>query len=202
MRPRPCERVSLQRERGCDIQHPPTGLERRPAGQMAKDAALHVHQKVPRRHRVRPSAAAVAWKLSPWRHDARSSSRTAHPSPCPIGQVPALSPRTRRPAVGVAHTVRQDYVDHGRLTSSPVEGRDCAAQAPHKPTKEGGRYMRVVEATRFGGPEVLVLNEAPDPVAGPGQVVVDDDRRLRPLCKGHAHGEEKHMNDELLREPR
>ncbi|WNV89858.1 zinc-binding dehydrogenase [Umezawaea sp. Da 62-37] len=33
--------------------------------------------------------------------------------------------------------------------------------------------MRVVRATRFGGPEVLVAGEAPDPVAGPGQVVVD-----------------------------
>lgn len=33
--------------------------------------------------------------------------------------------------------------------------------------------MRVVEATRFGGPEVLVTNEVPDPVAGPGEVVVD-----------------------------
>jgi NADPH:quinone reductase len=33
--------------------------------------------------------------------------------------------------------------------------------------------VRVVQATRFGGPEVLVPGEAPDPVAGPGQVVVD-----------------------------
>ncbi|MDA0631948.1 zinc-binding dehydrogenase [Nonomuraea sp. MCN248] len=33
--------------------------------------------------------------------------------------------------------------------------------------------MRVVWVTRFGGPEVLVPGEAPDPVAGPGQVVVD-----------------------------
>jgi NADPH:quinone reductase len=33
--------------------------------------------------------------------------------------------------------------------------------------------MRVVRATRFGGPEVLVPGEAPDPVAGPGQVVVE-----------------------------
>lgn len=33
--------------------------------------------------------------------------------------------------------------------------------------------MRVVQATQFGGPEVLVAGEAPDPVAGPGQVVVD-----------------------------
>lgn len=32
--------------------------------------------------------------------------------------------------------------------------------------------MRVAQATRFGGPEVLVASEAPDPAAGPGQVVV------------------------------
>ncbi len=33
--------------------------------------------------------------------------------------------------------------------------------------------MRVIEVERFGGPEVLVAAEAPDPVAGPGQVVVE-----------------------------
>ena len=33
--------------------------------------------------------------------------------------------------------------------------------------------MRTIEVTRFGGPEVLKLRERPDPVAGPGQVVVD-----------------------------
>lgn len=33
--------------------------------------------------------------------------------------------------------------------------------------------MRVVRVTRFGEPDVLVAGEAPDPVAGPGQVVVD-----------------------------
>ncbi|MCO1661135.1 zinc-binding dehydrogenase [Pseudonocardia humida] len=33
--------------------------------------------------------------------------------------------------------------------------------------------MRVVRVTRFGGPEVLVVGEAPDPVAGSGQVVVE-----------------------------
>ncbi|WP_067674401.1 zinc-binding dehydrogenase [Nocardia miyunensis] len=33
--------------------------------------------------------------------------------------------------------------------------------------------MRVVEVKSFGGPEVLAPAEAPDPVAGPGQVVVD-----------------------------
>jgi NADPH:quinone reductase len=33
--------------------------------------------------------------------------------------------------------------------------------------------MRAVEVTKFGGPEVLTLRELPDPVAGPGQLVVD-----------------------------
>ncbi|MEV7012147.1 zinc-binding dehydrogenase [Streptosporangium sp. NPDC051022] len=33
--------------------------------------------------------------------------------------------------------------------------------------------MRVVQVTRFGGPEVLVPSEAPDPVPGPERVVVD-----------------------------
>jgi NADPH:quinone reductase len=33
--------------------------------------------------------------------------------------------------------------------------------------------MRVVRATKFGGPEVLVPGRAPEPAAGPGQVVVD-----------------------------
>lgn len=33
--------------------------------------------------------------------------------------------------------------------------------------------MRVIEVTRFGGPEVLVVGEAPDPVPGRGEVVVD-----------------------------
>ncbi|GIF16620.1 zinc-binding dehydrogenase [Actinoplanes teichomyceticus] len=33
--------------------------------------------------------------------------------------------------------------------------------------------MRVVQAIGFGGPEVLVPGETPDPVAGPGQVVIE-----------------------------
>lgn len=32
--------------------------------------------------------------------------------------------------------------------------------------------MRAVQATRFGGPEVLVVSELPDPVAGAGEVVI------------------------------
>ncbi|MFI6322092.1 zinc-binding dehydrogenase [Nonomuraea sp. NPDC050556] len=33
--------------------------------------------------------------------------------------------------------------------------------------------MKTMQVTRFGGPEVMRLTEAPDPVAGPGQVLVD-----------------------------
>jgi NADPH2:quinone reductase len=33
--------------------------------------------------------------------------------------------------------------------------------------------MRAVEVTSFGGPEVMTLRDLPDPVAGPGQVVID-----------------------------
>jgi len=33
--------------------------------------------------------------------------------------------------------------------------------------------MQIVQTMQFGGPEVLVMSEAPDPVAGPGQVIVD-----------------------------
>ncbi|MFF2075890.1 zinc-binding dehydrogenase [Kitasatospora sp. NPDC058162] len=33
--------------------------------------------------------------------------------------------------------------------------------------------MRMVQAVRFGGPEVLVPGEAPEPVVGPGQVMVE-----------------------------
>lgn len=33
--------------------------------------------------------------------------------------------------------------------------------------------IRVIQVTRFGGPEVLVPAEAPEPVAGIGQVVVE-----------------------------
>ncbi|MEV6769891.1 zinc-binding dehydrogenase [Nocardia sp. NPDC051030] len=38
--------------------------------------------------------------------------------------------------------------------------------------RKGGSEMRVVEAKAFGGPETLTVSEAPDPVAGPGEVVV------------------------------
>ncbi len=34
------------------------------------------------------------------------------------------------------------------------------------------RGMKAIRARQFGGPEVLALEEVPDPKAGPGQVVV------------------------------
>lgn len=33
--------------------------------------------------------------------------------------------------------------------------------------------MRVIQVSKFGGPEELVAGDAPDPIAGPGQVVID-----------------------------
>ncbi|GLZ43342.1 NADPH:quinone oxidoreductase family protein [Actinokineospora sp. NBRC 105648] len=36
--------------------------------------------------------------------------------------------------------------------------------------------MRAIQITEFGGPEVLVLAELPDPVAGPGEVLVEVSR--------------------------
>ncbi|GAA1588368.1 zinc-binding dehydrogenase [Actinomadura kijaniata] len=36
--------------------------------------------------------------------------------------------------------------------------------------------MRAIQITEFGGPEVLTLADLPDPVAGPGQVLVDVSR--------------------------
>jgi NADPH:quinone reductase-like Zn-dependent oxidoreductase len=39
--------------------------------------------------------------------------------------------------------------------------------------RAGGNLMKAVFIERFGGPEVLTHGDQPDPVAGPGQVVVD-----------------------------
>ncbi|WAL66380.1 hypothetical protein ORV05_00735 [Amycolatopsis cynarae] len=33
--------------------------------------------------------------------------------------------------------------------------------------------MRAMRVDRFGGPEVLIETEVPEPVAGPGQVVIE-----------------------------
>ena len=41
------------------------------------------------------------------------------------------------------------------------------------PGRRVGAVVHVIRVDRFGGPDVLVPGEAPDPVAGPGQVVVD-----------------------------
>lgn len=46
----------------------------------------------------------------------------------------------------------------------------CDSQNRHEETVMS---MRVVHATRFGGPEVLVANDAPEPSPGRGRVVVE-----------------------------
>ena len=33
--------------------------------------------------------------------------------------------------------------------------------------------MRAIEISQFGGPDVLRLAERPDPIAGPGEVLID-----------------------------
>ena len=53
--------------------------------------------------------------------------------------------------------------------------------------------VRVVEVARFGGPEVLVVAEAPDPVPGPGEAVVDvaaaDTLWIETVIRGGGGGE-------------
>src|SRR5919108_5767036 len=44
---------------------------------------------------------------------------------------------------------------------------------PNEPLSRGGEAMKAVLLTKHGGPEVLSYGEAPDPTAGPGEVVVD-----------------------------
>lgn len=39
--------------------------------------------------------------------------------------------------------------------------------------------MKAIRVREFGGPEVLLLEDVPDPQAGPGQVVVRAPRRRR-----------------------
>src|SRR5689334_25301096 len=57
----------------------------------------------------------------------------------------------------------------GGLTSTLVEFLRWAATTL---IEVGGCSMRAVRVHEFGGPEVLVAEEVPEPVAGPGQVVV------------------------------
>jgi len=61
-----------------------------------------------------------------------------------------------------------------RLAADVMQRRALlSCQQVHAITScEGVAIMLVVEASRFGGPEVLAAREVPDPAAGPGQVVV------------------------------
>jgi NADPH:quinone reductase-like Zn-dependent oxidoreductase len=43
--------------------------------------------------------------------------------------------------------------------------------------------MLVMEAERFGGPQVVTTRQVPDPVAGPGQVVVRTSAMLLTPCR-------------------
>jgi hypothetical protein len=63
----------------------------------------------PRRHEVRDGTPSRGLDRGPRTEASRTAkpqcgASERHPSPCPVGQAPALSPRTRRPAVAVVHT--------------------------------------------------------------------------------------------------
>src|ERR1700731_3352773 len=49
----------------------------------------------------------------------------------------------------------------------------CSASPCDAASRAGGNFMKAVFIDRFGGPEVLTYGDQPDPLAGPGQVVVD-----------------------------
>jgi NADPH:quinone reductase-like Zn-dependent oxidoreductase len=49
----------------------------------------------------------------------------------------------------------------------------AASEGAVRTRAEGGEAMKAVLLTRHGGPEMLEFGETPDPVAGPGEVVVD-----------------------------
>jgi hypothetical protein len=55
---------------------------------------------------------------------------------------------------------------HATIRARRWIGRSRARRGPRA-------RLRTIEVTRCGAPEVLELRELPDPVAGPGQVVVD-----------------------------
>src|SRR5690606_39047868 len=46
-------------------------------------------------------------------------------------------------------------------------------QFPLHSTQRRHRIMKAVYIEQFGGPEVLKYGDLPDPIAGPGQVLVD-----------------------------
>ena len=54
----------------------------------------------------------------------------------------------------------------------PSPSRLLACQAENARRRRRGIIMLVAEVGRFGAPEVLTARQVPDPVAGPGQVVV------------------------------
>ena len=68
--------------------------------------------------------------------------------------------------------------------------------------------MRVAEVTAFGGPEVLRIAERPDPVAGPGELVlfvvaseVDEDLRSRIARALRSQLSPRHVPDTIAAVP-
>src|SRR4051794_5260103 len=90
----------------------------------------------------------------------------------------AKSPRARRsrmwrsvPSYGSARVAP--------IASSPSSSASCCRSAPL--TRIVCRDMLAVRIHEDGGPEVLALEEVPDPVAGPGEVLI----RLRASALNH-----------------
>jgi hypothetical protein len=83
--------------------------------------------------------------------------------------LPPASIRSEEPGVIVVEGRQRAVVRRQRGVRTG--GRLSAAQAWEADL--GGRDMRVVRAAEFGGHEVLIPGKAPEPAAGPGQVVVE-----------------------------
>jgi NADPH:quinone reductase-like Zn-dependent oxidoreductase len=61
----------------------------------------------------------------------------------------------------------------GNHAVEPISAFCRSMREADKPLRRGGEAMKAVLLTKHGGPEVLQYGEAPDPTAGPGEVVVD-----------------------------
>ena len=58
--------------------------------------------------------------------------------------------------------------------------------------------MKVVYIDRHGPPEVLTYGDMPDPVAGPGRIVVVGNHRLSPVPGGRRVSQSRHVRGKLV----
>jgi NADPH:quinone reductase-like Zn-dependent oxidoreductase len=61
----------------------------------------------------------------------------------------------------------------GDPAAKPAAADHPSRREANEPLQRGGEAMKAVLLTNHGGPEMLRYGEAPDPTAGPGEVVVD-----------------------------